>query len=197
MVFIWSALIREICGCRHAPRATTGAPGYTSAPGPPVLHHPASTFSLHPLTLPCSASKVNTKYIYLNTRIPDGRSPPRGEGWDEISPKNSRIDHMNQDALYMPKRGDEFSLSPGERAGVRVSVKLIIPSTSTCHCDVLLHPSDLAVQGKGYRRVSSSSSSSCSSSLIRMGKGGIVAKRPRKLASYEVAGIVPNTFPAS
>jgi hypothetical protein len=34
---------------------------------------------------------------------------------------------MNQDAPFLPRRGNGFPLSPGERAGVRVSVKLIIP----------------------------------------------------------------------
>jgi hypothetical protein len=38
---------------------------------------------------------------------------------------------MNQDAAFLPRRGNGFSLSPRERAGVRVSVKLIIPRAST------------------------------------------------------------------
>ena len=29
---------------------------------------------------------------------------------------------MNQDATFLPGRGNRFSLSPGERAGVRASV---------------------------------------------------------------------------
>ncbi len=49
----------------------------------------------------------------------------------EISPKHLRIDPMNQDASFLPRRGNGFSLSPRERAGVRVSVKLIIPSAFT------------------------------------------------------------------
>jgi len=38
----------------------------------------------------------------------------------------SRIEPMNQDATFSPARGKRFSLSPGERAGVRASVKLNI-----------------------------------------------------------------------
>src|SRR5450756_2194940 len=38
---------------------------------------------------------------------------------------------MNQDATFLPGRGNDFSLSPGERAGVRVSVKLIVPGAFT------------------------------------------------------------------
>jgi len=34
---------------------------------------------------------------------------------------------MNQDATVLPGRGNRFSLSPGERAGVRASVKPIVP----------------------------------------------------------------------
>jgi hypothetical protein len=49
----------------------------------------------------------------------------------ETSPKNSRIAPMNQSATFLPRRGNHFSLSPGERAGVRVSVKPIIPRAST------------------------------------------------------------------
>ena len=45
----------------------------------------------------------------------------------EICPMNSCIKPMNQDAAFLPGRGNRFSLSPGERAGVRVSVKLIVP----------------------------------------------------------------------
>ena len=44
---------------------------------------------------------------------------------------NSRIAPMNQDATFLPRRGKRFSLSPGERAGVRVSVKPIIPRACT------------------------------------------------------------------
>jgi len=39
---------------------------------------------------------------------------------------------MNQDASGLPRSWNQFPLFPGDRAGVRVSVKHIIPSTSTC-----------------------------------------------------------------
>ena len=37
---------------------------------------------------------------------------------------------MNQSAMFLPRRGNGFPLSPGERAGV--GVKRIIPSAFTC-----------------------------------------------------------------
>jgi hypothetical protein len=47
------------------------------------------------------------------------------------SPENrSRIDPLNHggsSATILPIRGNEFPLSPGERAGVRVSVKQFSP----------------------------------------------------------------------
>jgi hypothetical protein len=100
------------------------------------------------LTLPATGlpdvptNKLKCKYV-----IPSPSRVSQGE----ISPKNSRIDSINQDAPFLPRRGNHFSLSPGERAGVKVSVKLIIPSTSTCHCGALLPPFDLAVHGEGER----------------------------------------------
>jgi 23S rRNA-/tRNA-specific pseudouridylate synthase len=62
----------------------------------------------------------------------------------EISPKQSRIAPMNPDANMLPGRGKRFSLSPGERAGVRASVKQIVPgastSTETRYCPSLTQP---------------------------------------------------------
>jgi hypothetical protein len=43
----------------------------------------------------------------------------------------SRTEPVNQNIIVLPGRGKRFSLSPGERAGVRVSVKLIIPRAFT------------------------------------------------------------------
>ena len=40
----------------------------------------------------------------------------------EISPKNSRFEPMNPDATFRPQRAKRFSLSTGERAGVRCSL---------------------------------------------------------------------------
>jgi len=59
-------------------------------------------------------------------------APPNGE---RFPPMNSCIAPMNQDAIFLPGRGNRFSLSPGEQRQrpwrVRVSVKLIVPRAFT------------------------------------------------------------------
>jgi len=47
---------------------------------------------------------------------------------------------MNRDVYFLPKRGNRFSLSPGERAGVRVSVKHILIRAFTS-VEALIPPS--------------------------------------------------------
>ena len=49
----------------------------------------------------------------------------------------------------MPRRGNEFPLSPGERAGVRVSVKLIIPKAYNRIETRYYPPLSVRVHGEG------------------------------------------------
>jgi len=51
--------------------------------------------------------------------------------------KFRRIEPMNQDANASPKRWNQFSLSPGERAGVRVSVKQFTPRAGICFAPII------------------------------------------------------------
>ncbi|HSY18517.1 MAG TPA: hypothetical protein VK815_09300 [Candidatus Acidoferrales bacterium] len=66
-------------------------------------------------------------------------------------PIDSRIEPMNQSAAFLPRRGNCFSLSPGERAGVRVSVKQIIPGAFTRIVARYFARLPLRVNGEGER----------------------------------------------
>src|SRR5579863_10224292 len=79
-------------------------------------------------------------------------APPK---WGENSPKNSRIEPMNQcrpSVVPLPGYGNNFSLSPGERAGVRASV---LQTNSKCadvwniHWPLSVESSGVHGEGRG------------------------------------------------
>jgi len=63
-----------------------------------------------------------------------------GDGRGEISPEQSRIAPMNQNAMFLPGRGNSFPLSPGVRAGVKPIIPAAFIRAVPCDYTHLTHP---------------------------------------------------------
>ena len=104
-------------------------------PGADVFRSPASRETRH-LSLillgpAYPTSRINASRFTLKmkmkmkiTKRTQFKKVPRCAQWNELLPGNKSRDLLKPAMPISPERWERFSLSPGERAGVRASVKL-------------------------------------------------------------------------
>ena len=123
--FFW--MLTLLAYARYVQKAESGKQKVeTGGSFPSSLHHPLSSswycmsLSFFALALMAKPMAVTLPFVLLLLDF-----WPLKRVWSEISPKHSHIEPLNpcqSSALAFPGRGTRFSLSPGERAGVRASV---------------------------------------------------------------------------